>query len=165
MRPGGPGRGDLAWVEAQLLPAELTLWASMPAADRRHAVDVAKRVDRGVDALPADAIPSGTRPVVAAALVHDVGKTVSHLSTFGRVMATLLRGWLGHERVAAWTEGRGVARRVGLYVEHPRLGGDLLELAGSDPLTVTWTREHHLPPDAWQVPEPVGQLLKAADDD
>lgn len=143
-------------MQEQLLPAELTLWASMPAADRRHAAAVARRVA---------AAGVTTAPVMAAALLHDVGKTVSHLSTFGRVGATVLAGWLGRDRVTAWTERSGFRRRVGLYVEHPKLGGDLLELAGSDPLTVAWTREHHLPRERWTVPAEAGQLLEAADDD
>ena len=51
-----------------------------------------------------------------------------------------------------WARTRGFTRRVGLYLQHPRLGGDMLELAGSDPLTVAWTREHHLPADEWTLP-------------
>ncbi|MEZ5137872.1 MAG: hypothetical protein R2711_03595 [Acidimicrobiales bacterium] len=54
---------------------------------------------------------------------------------------------------------------VGLYVEHPRLGADLLGIAGSAPLTVAWTAEHHLPPEDWTVPRPIAEALKAADDD
>ena len=29
-----------------------------------------------------------------------------------------------------------------MYLLHPDLGGDLLGMAGSDPLTEAWTREH-----------------------
>jgi hypothetical protein len=54
---------------------------------------------------------------------------------------------------------------VGLYLRHPELGAEMLELAGSDPLTVTWAREHHLPRDRWTLPAPVADALKAADDD
>ena len=48
---------------------------------------------------------------------------------------------------------------------HPDLGADLLQLAGSDPLTVAWAREHHLPEPEWTVPTPIGRALKDADDD
>jgi hypothetical protein len=41
----------------------------------------------------------------------------------------------------------------------------MLSLAGSDALTVSWAREHHLPDDQWTVPAPIGAALKAADDD
>ena len=65
----------------------------------------------------------------------------------------------------AWSETQGFTRRVGLYLEHPRLGADLLGLAGSAPLTVAWTAEHHLPAEDWTVPQAIGAALKAADDD
>jgi len=50
----------------------------------------------------------------------------------------------------------------------PKLGLEMFQsanVAGSDPLTVTWAREHHLPADRWTVPAAVGAALKAADDD
>jgi hypothetical protein len=134
----------------------------MPSADRRHAVGVARRVDA---ALPADGVGADRRAVLAAALLHDVGKTVSGLSTYGRVIATLSAGVAGRDQAEAWTETRGFTRRVGLYLRHPELGGDQLELAGSHRLTVAWTREHHLPAEQWTVPTPLGEILKAADDD
>jgi hypothetical protein len=133
----------------------------MPAADRRHAVGVARRVDA---ALPADG-DVDRRPVLAAALLHDVGKTVSGLGTYGRVIATVSAAVAGRDQAEAWSETRGFTRRVGLYLRHPELGGDQLALAGSAPLTVAWAREHHLPPDRWTVPADLGEILKAADDD
>jgi hypothetical protein len=71
----------------------------------------------------------------------------------------------GREHAAAWSETQGFTRRVGLYLEHPRLGGDLLELAGSEPVTSTWAREHHLPAEQWTIPADIGAALKDADDD
>ena len=73
---------EAVWVASHLLPAEADLWGRMGRADRRHAVTVARRVEAalGVEA---------TRPVMAAALLHDVGKVTSGLGTYGRVMATL----------------------------------------------------------------------------
>ena len=50
-----------------------------------------------------------------------------------------------------WRKQRGFARKVGLYLQHDQIGGDLLELAGSDPLTVAWTREHHRPESEWTL--------------
>jgi hypothetical protein len=42
---------------------------------------------------------------------------------------------------------------------------DLLELAGSDPLTAAWARQHHQPATEWTVEPEIGAALKAADDD
>jgi hypothetical protein len=103
--------------------------------------------------------------VVAAALLHDVGKVPAGLGTYGRVVATLAGAAAGHKMAEAWTQGRGFTRKVGLYLRHPALGGDMLALAESDPLTVTWAREHHLPQEEWTLPPAVALVLKQADDD
>ena len=135
-----PDPADEAWVAALLTPGEHALWCRMSVADRRHAIAVARDV------------PVGLAP---AALLHDVGKTVSGLGTFARVGATVL-GWAGRER---W------GGRIGDYLHHDALGSALLADAGSSALTVTWAREHHLPPARWTVPPETGALLAAADDD
>ncbi len=158
LRPGGPSPADQAWADGLLTPSELRLWRRMSGPDRRHAVAVAHRVERalGIDA---------TRPVLVAALLHDVGKLESGLGTYGRVVATVSARVGGRDTAERWSTGRGFTRRVGLYLRHDELGGNLLALAGSDPLVVAWAREHHLPAERWRVPAEVGGALKAADDD
>ena len=158
LRPGGPGSSAETWVEGRLLPGELALWRRMSGPDRRHAVDVAERVERALG-------HEATRPVLAAALLHDVGKIDSGLRTYGRVVATLSAKVAGAEMAATWRKQRGFARKVGLYLQHDQIGGDLLELAGSDPLTVAWTREHHRPESEWTLEPAIASALKAADDD
>jgi hypothetical protein len=158
MLPRGPSGADATWAESQLLPGELALWTRMSRQDRRHAAGVARRVEVALG-------DQASRPVLAAALLHDCGKIASGLSTYGRVVATLSIKVAGRDQALAWSETRGFTRRVGLYAEHPRLGADLLGLAESAPLTVAWTAEHHLPEDQWTVPLEVGSVLKAADDD
>jgi len=156
--PLGPGAETEAWVASVLSDSELKLWRRMSRPDRRHAAGVGRRVERAHG-------QEATVPVLAAALLHDVGKTAARLSTYGRVIATLAGAAAGPRMAAAWTQGRGFTRRVGLYLRHADLGADMLALAGSDPLTVAWAREHHLPSEQWTVPADVGATLKAADDD
>jgi hypothetical protein len=158
LRPGGPPAIEDEWACAQLLPAEVALWRRMRGADRRHAVGVAHDVER---ALGAEA----TRPVLAAALLHDVGKIESGLGVYGRVIATICGLVAGRDMAKDWTRTRGFTRRVGLYLMHPDLGGDLLGMAGSDPLTEAWAREHHRSPDHWSIDPEIAAALKAADDD
>ncbi len=156
--PLGEPAADREWIRDSLTEGEWGIWRTMSRADRRHAAGVARRVERALG-------HEATRPVVAAALLHDCGKTVSGLGTYGRVIATLSVKVAGHEQAVAWRETRGFTRRVGLYVLHPELGADLLGMAGSAPVTVAWTAEHHLPADQWTVPLDIGEALKAADDD
>lgn len=146
---------DHAWVAETLGSGEWGLWERMPLADRKHAAGVAREVDRRLDDAGA--------PVLAAALLHDVGKIESGLGTFGRVAATILAAVFGRERASAWTGGwRG---RVGTYLRHPEIGAGLLAAHGADPLTVRWAAEHHRPAGSWSVPRAVAEVLHAADDD
>ena len=59
--------------------------------------------------------------MLAAALLHDVGKLDAHLRTYGRVVATLAGGVVGHDQtvIRQWTLTTGFTRRVGLYLIHP----------------------------------------------
>ena len=160
LRPGGPPAAELAWVDGQLLDGEAQLWQRMRNPDRRHSAQVARQVERTLG-------HEASREVLAAALLHDVGKIECGLGTYGRVIATVSGAAVGRDpdTIRDWTRTRGFTRRVGLYLQHPRLGGDLLGMAGSDPLTEAWARQHHLPDDQWTVPPAIGAALRAADDD
>jgi hypothetical protein len=118
-----PSPDDHAWAAAHLLTGEEPIWAAMATADRRHAVEVARR-------LVAEVGPDTPRPVVAAALLHDCGKNDSGLGTVGRVAATLWIGFVGRARAA---RGNG---RVARYTRHEPIGAAMLAAAGSDPITV-----------------------------
>lgn len=108
-----PSAADDAWVDEHLEAGELALWASMPAADRRHSIEVARRVRA--------ARPAATRDELAAALLHDVGKLASELGTFGRVAATVV--------------GPRTAR-FRTYHDHEAVGAAMAAEAGSSELTV-----------------------------
>lgn len=180
--PFGPPDADERWAAAHLLPGERSLWRRMSGPDRRHAVGVARRtvVDLSVD----DRVGPHQvgREVVAAALLHDVGKVEAGLGTWARAGVTFAGMGFGREKLVAWSgagaAGAGAAgadpagrserswrRRIGLYLRHDDLGAELLSTAGSDPLTVAWAGEHHRPPERWSVDPRVGAALKLADDD
>jgi len=158
LRPGGPSADDTTWARSKLLPGEREIWQQMSNADRRHSVAVARRVERALG-------HEAGRPVLAAALLHDCGKIDARLGAYGRVVATLSVSIAGRSAAEEWSESRGFTRKIGLYVQHPNLGADRLALAGSDPLTIAWTREHHSPEEEWTIPHPLATALKDADDD
>ena len=159
LSPAGPDSEAEEWVRRTLRPPELALWKRMSGPDRRHAVGVTRRVVAALGPVEA------TAPVRAAALLHDVGKVEAGLGTLGRVPATALGMAGGNGRARRWAGARGPLGRVGRYLDHSRIGAELLEEAGSDPLTVRWAAEHHFPPARWSLPAPVASALKAADDD
>jgi len=156
--PWGPSRADEAWAATCLVPGEVGLWRRMSAADRRHAVGVARRTERELG-------PRATRPVLAAALLHDVGKVSAGFGPVRRSVATVAAMAWGHEAAVRWRERPGLVGRAGRYLCHDEIGSGMLDLAGSDGLTVAWAREHHLPADRWTVPADIATALKLADDD
>jgi len=112
-----PVSADLAWVRRQLLPAEWAMWERFGPADQRHSVAVARRFVAGR--------PEATRPEVAGALLHDIGKINSQLGTVGRVVATI---------VGPRTD------RFRRYHDHESIGAEWCAEAGSDPATVDLVR-------------------------
>jgi hypothetical protein len=142
---------------------EQALWRRMSGPDRRHAVGVAHDT---VTLLDGHGAPPD---VVVAALFHDVGKVESAFGTFARVAVTVIALVVGRSRLERWgtasVSTRSVRARVGLYLTHDRLGSQLLERAGSNPLAVSWAGEHHRPSEQWTVDATVGAALKEADGD
>lgn len=124
-------RADEEWVRTVLIGDEFRLWANMRLADRRHSLLVTRRF--------VAAAPSAQRPEIAAALLHDVGKSVSDLGTTARVVATLIGP-------------RG--RRFSDYHRHEELGAELLSSCGSDARTILLVRGQG----------PYAAVLAAADD-
>jgi len=165
LSPVGPTRTDEAWALGWLLDGEQSLWRRMSGPDRRHAVGVARDTIR----LLGPDVPR--REVIAAALLHDVGKVESALGTLSRVAVTFAALAVGRDRLGRWagaaaeTARPSRRNRVGLYLRHDRLGAQLLEGAHSHELTISWTAEHHLPAQMWTLDTTVGAALKAADGD
>lgn len=111
--PTPPAVDDENWVDDHLLPGERALWVRLSNQDRRHSAAVARRfVERRPDA---------TRPEIAGAILHDVGKLECGLGTFGRVAATI---------VGPRT------RSFRAYHDHEAIGAAMVRAAGSEPATV-----------------------------
>jgi hypothetical protein len=158
LRPTPPSPVDDAWAVARMTAGEAGLWRRMSSPDRRHAVVVARRVDAALG-------PAATRPVLAAALLHDVGKIESGFGPVRRAAATMAGMVRGHDAARLWRTRDGLVGRMGRYLCHDEIGADLLHGVDSDALTVAWAREHHLSPERWTVHAKVAAALKAADDD
>lgn len=162
VRPGAPSTEDVSWAHQQLIAGERLLWDRMSNPDKRHSVTVARATDQ---AFADHATLEPTRPIMAAALLHDVGKVVSNFRTPARVVATFV--WLVVPTSSAqkWLLKGKPFQRMAQYRLHPELGEQLLCEAEADVLTSNWAGDHHRPSDAWRVPTPVGQILKDCDDD
>lgn len=169
IRPGPPKPVDEAWAVDHLLDGERELWERMSNPDRRHAVGVARAVVARWPDLERQGDEAATppRPVVAAALLHDVGKIDSALRTPARVVATVLWGVLDDDVADRWLadHSSGPRSRLASYRRHPEIGAELLRRAGADPLTASWAEEHHRPVECWTLDPVVATVLKDCDND
>jgi hypothetical protein len=163
--PFGPSSTHEAWALDHLITGEQALWHRMSGPDRRHAVGVAQDTIR---LLGSEEVP---REVTAAALLHDVGKVESSFGTIARALVTFAGIAVGRAGLLTWADRHGgkerpsARARVGLYLSHDRVGAELLQAAGSHPLTVSWAAEHHLAAERWTIDPKLSAVLKAADGD
>jgi len=162
LAPSPVSEAESRWLDEVLTPSERHLFEGMALHDRRHALEVARRVDRAL----VGSRQRGRREWVVAALFHDVGKTESGLGIAGRVAATVLALGLGRDAVMAWAGAPGPKRRFGVYVDHPAIGARLILDAGGPPAAARWALVHQsTTADVPGMPERVRRALLDADDD
>lgn len=156
LRPKPLDATEQAWIDEQLLPTELELWQRMSKADKRHSYIVGRRAERFLG-------QHVSRPALAAAVLHDIGKIESNAGTSLRVLSTLVAGTAGPDQIESWSKESGWLGRAGTYLRHHIIGEELLIAAGSDPITSTWAREHELVHTKWTLPEEITDALYKAD--
>ncbi|MCU0491902.1 MAG: hypothetical protein MUD01_09960 [Chloroflexaceae bacterium] len=142
---------ELALVNRTLTPAEGLLFASMPAYDQRHCLDVYWTLQRAgyTDEL-----------LLRAAMFHDCGKVDEGrpMPLLWYTLATLLKR-LPPLYQALAASGRGPLRPLRVYAEHAWRGAHLAAAAGSPPDIIVTIRHYH---DV--APQGRAALLKWADE-
>lgn len=176
----GPSEVDRVWVESVLSAQQYELWARQYRPDRRHSARAARQVEcwlanqpnqdnqlRGAALAASTAENESTNWVLAAALLHDIGKIEADFGTWGRVFATVVIKVVGSGRVAQWAGMGGWRGRVCSYMRHPEIGAELLRGADSDPRTVAWAADHHKPSEHWTptIPAKIARALHQVDND
>ena len=148
---------DLDWARSALSGPEFALFEKMRTHDQVHSIAVARDVAAELEL-------SERSWVVAAALLHDVGKVESGVGVAGRVVAAVLEPVMPDRFVEKLAGAPGWAGRVGAHLRYTEMGAVLLGSVGSDPRVRAWAREHHLDRSRWTVPPVEGLALRAADD-
>lgn len=139
---------ERAAVARALSPAELRLFAAMPAYDQRHCLDVHATLVAAGHADP---------HLLRAALFHDCGK----LDDAGRPMAL---GWYVLATLLKRSPGLYLAAAralppVRVYAEHSLRGARMAAAAGSPPEVVAAIRHYHDP-----APQGRAAVLQWADE-
>lgn len=120
---------DDAWAISLLTPGEARVYQGMDPRDREHACRVTLHLLRER--------PAAAPELVAAALLHDCGKSVRPYRVAERVLVGLVP-----TRLARLLPPLGA---LGIRAQHPELGAALLTRAGARPRVADLVARHHRP--------------------
>ena len=137
-----------------LNPTQIMLFRQMQASEQAHAWQVLRHLE---------AAGQTDADLLAAALLHDVGKIQSPLSIFDRVTIVLGNRFL--PRLARrWGQGtaRGLRRPFVVAACHADWGAELAARAGASPRTCELIRRHQNAPGSQDM---LLSALQAADDE
>jgi putative nucleotidyltransferase with HDIG domain len=137
---GTPGRDDLAAAERILSPAEYSLFLNLQSSEQAHALNILRALQAQGEA---------ERILLAAALLHDVGKAAQRLSLIGRI-AVVLGQQVLPEKVKTWGIGQpsGWKRPFVIAAQHPAWGAEMAARAGSPAEVVALIAAHQEPAPA-----------------
>nr|WP_221276946.1 HD domain-containing protein [Deinobacterium chartae] len=121
-------RPDDAWAAARLNGGELRVYRGMDPRDREHGLRVAR-------ALLA-ACPQARPELVAAAILHDCGKSIRTYRVWERVAVGLVPYRVGH--ALPW-------QPLELRFNHPEVGAGLVRAAGGREEVARLIERHHAP--------------------
>ncbi len=128
---------ERAAVQGWLSPETNTVFLAQGDQDQRHGYGAALTVvAAGVD----------DREVIAAALLHDIGKRHARLGILGRTLASIMI--LLH---------MSLGERMTAYRDHGLLGARELARLGAPPLAIDFAMHHHgdrpssIPPETWDL--------------
>ncbi len=126
-----PARQEIAAV---LSPAEMRLFDRFSPRDQQHSYLVYQTL-----------LLAGhtARPLLAAALLHDVGKTRTPLTPWDRMLPVVVEQ-IAPRLAQRWGAGepRGWRRSFVVRQQHAAWGAELAQAAGSDALTVALIGRH-----------------------
>lgn len=127
---------DLERAQRYLSPCEYDAFRSMARSEQLHSLHVLERV------LSTD--PAAPKALLAAALLHDVGKSRYRLSVWQKTLAVIIEAIaprlsrrLGDDESLGFARAPFIVRR-----HHAQWGGEILRSCGSDE-DVIWLVERH----------------------
>ncbi len=129
---------NTGYAAERLSPALLRLFQTMTPAEQQHSIALSQALEAQGHTDP---------DLLAAALLHDVGKTLHPPYLWERVWVVLGEHFLPR-RAAAWGAGspRGLRRGFVIRQQHAAWGADLATQSGASPCTADLIRRHHTPP-------------------
>jgi hypothetical protein len=150
------GEDDGEFAARYLPPPAVKLFLGMTRYDRQHALKVCCMLERRGHT---------ERDLLAAALLHDAGKSVVHgarVRLWHRVAVVLLHAfWPGLLGRLAKGAGENWRRPFYVQVHHAALGAEAAQQAGCSAITVDLIRRHE--DECKGIADPLLAALQAAD--
>lgn len=132
---------EITWALDNLPPEARSLFLKQSKAERRHALDVAQDLSAHQNSLS----PTDYQNLIAAALLHDCGKTEVRNRLWHRVFIVFMQ----QLPPSAWSRlensGAFLAAPLRTASLHALWGGDLAQSAGLNPTVCLLITEHHQP--------------------
>lgn len=163
-----PTDNDLEEVSVWLTPSQKMLFSQLQPSDQMHAIEVTRKLLHQGETHP---------ELLAAALLHDVGKSRYPLQPWDRAIIVmgqklsprLLENLLRRPLLSSKVSDR-LRRLYAIAEQHPTWGAEMARQAGISPLAEALIRRHQDPLEH-QMSEPLSQedhllnLLQAVDDE
>jgi hypothetical protein len=152
--PGPRKRVETKALLPHLLPSQVVLFRRMQPSEQTHAYQMLEWLKAAGQTDP---------DLLAAALLHDVGKVLVPLSLLDRVVVVLGKRFF-RRRAKRWSEGTPSRLRRPFVVaaHHPEWGADLAGQAGASSRTVDLIRRHQ---DVPSIDDPLLVVLQCADNE
>ncbi len=152
--PGPRKRVETEALLPQLPPSQIVLFRRMQPSEQAHAYQMFERLK---------AAGQTDSDLLAAALLHDVGKVLIPLSLLDRVVIVLGKRFF-RRRAGRWSEGTPsrLHRPFVVAAHHPDWGADLAGQAGASSRTVDLIRRHQ---DIPSTDDPLLAVLQSADNE
>jgi hypothetical protein len=121
-------------VRTHLTPPQLALFRQLQPSEQWHAFTVLQKLKSYRQNNP---------DLLAAALLHDIGKILYPLKSWERALIVVMRR-VAPRRVQRWGQEtpQGLSRPFVVACHHAEWGADLAERAGASKLTVKLIRHH-----------------------
>ena len=156
-----PDPTQIEQAKMTLSAAAFKLFLQMQPSEQAHSLQVMERLKQHGQTHP---------DLLAAALLHDAGKSRRPLATWERVVIVLGKTFTP-TKVDRWGQetgsNPGLKKAFVVAAQHPQWGADLAEQAGCQPLTVNLIRRHQdpFPLGSDSVEDQLLMLLQTADDE
>lgn len=136
---------EYLWLDKVLSPQESKLFYKQALPDRRHALDVARDIEKQIVSIEKEHGKDAYQDLLRAALLHDCGKSIFPPRLWQRIFIAV-RSYLPNNcRLKIATKQNIFGKTLYIYQQHPLWGKHLAVRAGCQKEIPALIENHHTP--------------------